>query len=109
MTGFASKRAVARSLQDDIINRVADDMAQKIDKDLLDDMMIAVLKNDGWTETKVNPAYTDMGMLSGKYEEWYSQTAEWIHLNAQGDYKLIKGQWLFEDPRDATMFILRWL
>jgi hypothetical protein len=109
MTGFASKRAVARSLQDDIINRVADDMARKIDKDLLDDMMIAILKDKDWVETKVNPAYTDMGMLSGKYEEWYSQTAEWIHLNAQGDYKLIKGQWLFEDPRDATMFILRWL
>jgi hypothetical protein len=109
MTGFASKRAMSRSLQDDIINRVADDMAQKIDKDLLDDMMIAILKDKDWVETKVNPEYTDMGMLSGKYEEWYSQTAEWIHLNAQGDYKLIKGQWLFEDPRDATMFILRWL
>jgi hypothetical protein len=49
-----------------------------------------------------------MGMLSGKFEEWYSRTAEWIHLNAQGDYKLVKGQWLFKDPRDATMFILRW-
>ena len=109
MTGFASKRAVARSLQEDIINRVADDMARKIDKDLLDDMIIAILKDEDWVETKVNPAYTDMGMLSGKYEEWYSQTAEWIHLNAQGDYKLIKGQWLFEDPRDATMFILKWL
>ena len=109
MTGFASKRAMARSLQEDIINRVADDMARKIDKDLLDDMMIAVLKDEGWIETKVNPAYTDMGMLSGKYEEWYSKTAEWIHINAQGDYKLIKGQWLFEDPRDATMFILKWL
>jgi hypothetical protein len=109
MTGFASKRAMARSLQDDIIDRMAEDMARKIDKDLLDDMMIAILKDEDWVETKVNPAYTDMGMLSGKYEEWYSKTAEWIHLNAQGDYKLIKGQWLFKDPRDATMFILRWL
>jgi len=109
MTGFASKRAVARSLQNDIIDRMAEDMARKIDKDLLDDMMIAILKDEDWVETKVNPAYTDMGMLSGKYEEWYSKTAEWIHLNAQGDYKLIKGQWLFKDPRDATMFILRWL
>ena len=109
MTGFASKRAVARSLQDEILDRMAEDMAQKIDKDLLDDMMIAILKDEDWIETKVNPAYTDMGMLSGKYEEWYSKTAEWIHLNAQGDYKLIKGQWLFKDPRDATMFILRWL
>ena len=109
MTGFASKRAMARSLQDDIIDRMAEDMARKIDKDLLDDMMIAILKDEDWVETKVNPAYTDIGMLSGKYEEWYSKTAEWIHLNAQGDYKLIKGQWLFKDPRDATMFILRWL
>jgi hypothetical protein len=109
MTGFASKRAMSRSLQDDIIDRMAEDMARKIDKDLLDDMMIAILKDEDWVETKVNPAYTDMGMLSGKYEEWYSKTAEWIHLNAQGDYKLIKGQWLFKDPRDATMFILRWL
>ena len=109
MTGFASKRAMARSLQDDIIDRMAEDMARKIDKDLLDDMIIAILKDEDWVETKVNPAYTDMGMLSGKYEEWYSKTAEWIHLNAQGDYKLIKGQWLFKDPRDATMFILRWL
>ena len=109
MTGFASKRAKSRSLQDDILDHMAEDMARKIDKDLLDDMMIAILKDEDWVETKVNPAYTDMGMLSGKYEEWYSKTAEWIHINAQGDYKLIKGQWLFKDPRDATMFILRWL
>ena len=96
-------------LEEDIAQSLADEIAKQIDKELLDDIMIAVLKNEGWIETKVNPAYTDMGMLSGKYEEWYSKTAEWIHLNAQGDYKLIKGQWLFKDPRDATMFILRWL
>ena len=96
------------SLEEDIAQSLADEIAKQIDKELLDDIMIAVLKNEGWIETKVNPAYTDMGMLSGKYEEWYSKTAEWIHINAQGDYKLIKGQWLFKDPRDATMFLLRW-
>ena len=95
-------------LEEDIAQSLADEIAKQIDKELLDDIMIAVLKNEGWIETKVNPAYTDMGMLSGKYEEWYSKTAEWIHINAQGDYKLIKGQWLFRDPRDATMFLLRW-
>ena len=96
------------SLENDIAQSLADKLAKQIDKELLDDIMIAVLKDEGWIETKVNPAYTDIGMLSGKYEEWYSKTAEWIHINAQGDYKLIKGQWLFKDPRDATMFILRW-
>ena len=97
-----------KTLEQDILDQMSKEIAREIDKELLDDIMIAVLKDEGWVETKVNPAYTDMGMLSGKYEEWYSQTAEWIHLNAQGDYKLLKGQWLFKDPRDATMFILRW-
>lgn len=96
------------SLEDEISQSLAEKIAKEIDKELLDDMMIAVLKNEGWIETTVNPAYTDMGMLSGRYEEWYSKTAEWIHINAQGDYKLLKGQWLFKDPRDATMFLLRW-
>ena len=108
MTGFASKRAMSCNLQDDILDRMGKDIAREIDKELLDDLMIDVLKDEGWTETKVNPAFTDMGMLSGRYEQWYSQTAEWIHLNAQGDYKLLKGQWLFKDPKDATLFILRW-
>jgi hypothetical protein len=96
------------SLEDDIAQSLAERMAKDIDKELLDDMMIAVLKDEGWVETKVNPAYTDMGMLSGRYEQWYSQTAEWIHLNATDDYKLLKGQWLFKNKDDAVMFILRW-
>jgi hypothetical protein len=95
-------------LEQEIANDLATRMAKQIDRELLDDIMIAVLTDEGWTATTVNPAYTDMGMLSGKYEEWYSKTAEWIHINARGDYKLVKGQWLFKDPRDATMFILRW-
>ena len=99
----------SKTLEDEIIDRMAKDMAREIDKDLLDIIMIDVLtKDEGWIQTKVNPAFTDMGMLSGRFEDWYSQTGEWCHRYAQGDYKLLKGQWLFKDPRDATMFILRW-
>ena len=96
------------SLEQKIANDMATRIAKQIDRELLDDIMIAVLTDEGWVSTTVNPAYTDIGMLSGKYEEWYSKTAEWIHINAQGEYKLVKGQWLFKDPKDATMFILRW-
>ena len=110
MTGFASKRAMSRSLQDDILDHMGKDIAREIDSELLDTIMIDVLKDEGWTATKVNPAFTDIGMniVPSRFDDWYSQTAEWIHLNAQGDYKLLKGQWLFKDPKDATMFILRW-
>jgi hypothetical protein len=95
-------------LEQEMLDRMGKEMAQEIDKDLMDDITIAILINDGWTETKVNPAFTDMGMLSGRFEDWYAQTGEWCHLYAQGEYKLVKGQWLFKDPRDATMFILKW-
>ena len=110
MTGFASKRAKSRSLQDDVLDHLGKEMAREIDKELLDDLMINVLKDEGWIATKVNPAFTDIGMniVPSRFDDWYSKTAEWIHLNAQGDYKLLKGQWLFKDPKDATMFILRW-
>jgi hypothetical protein len=95
-------------LEQEMLDRMGKEMAREIDKDLMDDITIAILINDGWTETKVNPAFTDMGMLSGRFEDWYAQTGEWCHRYAQGEYKLVKGQWLFKDPRDATMFILKW-
>lgn len=95
-------------LEKEMLERSSKEIARQIDKELLDDLMINVLTTEGWIQTKVNPAFEDLGMLSGRFEEWYAKTAEWIHRNAQGDYKLLKGQWLFKDPRDATMFILRW-
>ena len=94
------------SLEKDILDSIAQDMAREIDKGLLDIIMIDVLtKDEGWTQTKINPAFG--GSIVPEIE-WYAETAEWIHINARGDYKLLKGQWLFKDPKDATMFILRW-
>lgn len=94
------------SLEKDILDSIAQDMAREIDKELLDIIMIDVLtKDEGWTQTKINPAFG--GSIVPEIE-WYAETAEWIHINARGDYKLLKGQWLFKDPKDATMFILRW-
>jgi hypothetical protein len=93
-------------LENKIAQTLADEIAKEIDKEILDTIMIDVLKDEGWTETKVNPAFSKLGPVT--FDDWYSLTAEWVHLNAQGDYKLLKGQWLFKDPRDATAFLLRW-
>lgn len=95
------------SLEDDIALSLAEEMAKKLDKELLDDLMIDILLNEGWIGTgTLNPAFGKMSIVPDF--DWYIATAEWIHLNAKGDYKLLKGQWLFKDPKDATMFILRW-
>jgi hypothetical protein len=108
MTGFASKRARSSDLEKQIAQSLADKISKEIDKEVLDTFMTDILVEEGWTKTDLNPAFPKYGMMSAPFEDWYSRTAEWIHLNAQGDYKLVRGQWLFKDPRDATMFILRW-
>jgi hypothetical protein len=90
------------------LNRASDEIARQIDKEILDTLMIDVLTSEGWAQTKINPPFSDYGMMGKPFEEWYSRTAEWVHLNATSDYKLLKGQWLFKEPKDATMFILRW-
>jgi hypothetical protein len=96
-----------KTIEDEIIERASSEMARAIDKELLDDLMIDVLTSEGWTVTTMNPAYEPpLSRLSNG--EWYSETAEWIHLNAKGDYKLLKGQWVFKDPKDAMWFTLRW-
>jgi hypothetical protein len=93
------------SLEKDIAQSLADQISKGIDKEILDSLMKDILVEEGWTGTgNLNPAFGDRTYKS----EWYDETAEWVHLNAQGDYKLLRGQWLFKDPQDATMFILKW-
>ena len=96
-----------KTIEDEIIERASSEMARAIDKELLDDLMIDILTSEGWTVTTMNPVY-EPPLSRSSNGEWYSETAEWIHLNAKGDYKLLKGQWVFKDPKDAMWFTLRW-
>ena len=109
------------SLEDDIAQSLAEKMAKEIDKELLDDMMIAVLKDEGWIKTTVNPAYTDMGMLSGRYEQWYVIQVEprvvpWVreqnqelwyeHLTCNQRYRVLDTFDVHE--KLYTMLAMRW-
>jgi len=96
------------NVTDKIIDNLAKQMADQIDQEVIENITMEILIKDGWTQTNINPAFPEYGMMSKPFEDWYSKTSEWINTYAQGEYKLIKGQWLFNDPRDATMFILRW-
>jgi hypothetical protein len=99
---------MAMNLEKEIMGKLSQEMAREIDKEIIDNIVIEMLTKDGWTQTKLNPAFSEYGMMGKPFEDWYSQTAEWVHLNATGDYKLVKGQWIFEKGADATMFILKW-
>ena len=94
-------------LIDEFLEAAGKDIARQIDEEILDTIMIDVLKSEGWTETTMNPAFSPpLTRLSNG--EWYSETAEWIHVNATGDYKLLLGRWMFEKKEDAVMFTLKW-
>lgn len=95
------------TIEGEIASSLAEQIAKEIDKEILDTIMIDVLTKDGWTVTTINPKYSTDNILFPK-PDWYSETAEWIHLNATGDYKLLKGQWVFEQQADAVMFTLKW-
>lgn len=92
------------SLEDEIAQHLAEELSKEIDKEIMDTIMIDVLKDREWTETKINPAFG----VGPELTDWYSRTAEWIHLNARGEYKLLKGRWFFEQQEDAVMFTLKW-
>jgi hypothetical protein len=93
-------------LEEKFASELSREIAREIDKEIIEILMIEILKDKGWIQTKINPAFNNNTAMYRS--TWYTDTAEWVHKNATGDYKLLKGQWLFEDPKDATMFILRW-
>lgn len=94
-------------LEEQVLESLGQQIAREIDKEILDTIMMDALTAKGWTTTSINPAFSANNILFPK-NEWYSLTAEWIHLNATGDYKLLKGQWVFEKKEDAVMFTLTW-
>ena len=93
-------------LEEKFASELSREIAREIDKEIIEILMIEILKDKGWIQTKINPAFNNNTAMYRS--TWYTDTAEWVHKNATGDYKLLKGQWLFEEPKDATMFILRW-
>jgi hypothetical protein len=96
------------NLENIMLERAGKKTARDIDAEIINDMVIDMLTKDGWTQTKINPAFDKMPTSPLEMTDWYRITGQWIQSNAQGKFRLLKGQWLFEDPRDATMFILRW-
>ncbi len=93
-------------LEEKFAKQLSDEISREIDKEILETLMIDVLTEEGWIQTKINPAFSNNTAMYRS--TWYTDTAEWIHMHAKGDYKMLKGQWLFKEPKDATLFILRW-
>lgn len=83
------------NLEETIVDNLGKDMAEAIDFDVLAGLLI----DTGWTKVEL---------------EWYTNNENAIDISDWTDEncsKFIKFQrtYLFKDPKDATMFTLKWL
>ena len=91
---FVKGHEILLSRQDEIIEKLAKEMAEEIDFDVLANLY----QHDGWAE--VNLSREPSAQL-------YQEMIKWCNEHALVYYGR-KKRWLFKDAKYATMFTLRW-
>lgn len=79
----------------EIANRFAAQLAKEIDWELIADMLVA----DGWTKAEIVPF---------SRPELQRCVLEWVRTNVQGHYQNFETQYVFQNEKDALMFMLKW-
>jgi hypothetical protein len=95
MSGWQSKKAM-KSIEQEIADKMGNDMAREIDREVLWGM----LKGIGWTRVMLDRFQDNNHAVD---------ITHWLALNCQGAYERNGRDFIFEDSKDATLFILRWI
>jgi len=95
MSGWQSKKAM-KSIEQEIADKMGNDMARDIDREVLWGM----LKGIGWTRVMLDRFQDNNHAVD---------ITHWLALNCQGAYERNGRDFIFEDSKDATLFILRWI
>lgn len=83
-------------LEKEMIEHAAKRMAEEIDREILWGM----LQGMGWTRVMLPQLNDNMHAIDISY---------WLEGNCQGNYERHGRDFLFENPKDASHFILRWV
>lgn len=86
---------MAMNLEEEIMEQAGQEMAREIDREVLWGMLQGI----GWTRVNLS---SETAMTQA------TRISEWLIQNCQAPYEKYRSDFLFEDNRDATMFILRW-
>ena len=81
-------------IEDDIAQRMGEEIAKEIDAQVMFEMLEAI----GWTRVVCKPMVMEKGR----------DIDDWIKDNIKGNIESRGLTWMFEDSRDATAFILKW-
>lgn len=83
------------NLEEEILEQAGQEMAREIDREVLWGMLQGI----GWTRVVIS---SETAMTQA------TRILEWLTQNCQAPYEKHRSDFIFEDSRDATMFILRW-
>ena len=83
------------NIEQDIIDRAGERMAKEIDFSVLTEMLCGI----GWTRVVLKPMTAEHG----------AEIDEWVANNVKGHFETMGLVWVFEQPKDASWFVLRWL
>lgn len=87
-------KTATQVLEDQIADRMAREISREIDFEILSKLLCDI----GWTKVVLKPMTSERG---AKIDYWVQR-----YVNRQ--FKTMGLVWLFEDSKDATMFILKW-
>lgn len=87
---------MSKTVKEEIADNLAEELKQAIDNELMADMLVAAL---GWTKIKRDYYLNNRDAIDRRI---------WLEENCQGHYKSLGIYIVFEDSRDATMYVLKW-
>ena len=90
-----SMQVLEEQYKDQYEKRMAKEIADEIDFEII----LGILEQSGWTKVVRGP------FVSNKQE---ADIRCWIDEHATGQVHSRSQYWLFENQKDAMMFILRW-
>jgi len=83
------------NIEQDIIDRAGKRMSDEIDFGVLTGMLCSL----GWTRVVLKPMTSEQGR----------DIDEWVTNNIKGPFETMGLVWVFEQPKDAVWFTLRWM
>lgn len=82
--------------QNDIEQQLSEILRNEIDREIVVEISVAALLDNGWTLVKFNDD-ADLGGID-----------LWMQDNMHRDWRLFHGRAMFIDPEEAMLFKMRW-
>jgi len=83
------------TLEEELLNKAGNELAREIDREVL----WGLFEGTGWTRFKISRLTDNNHAVDISY---------WLDENCKGKFERNGSEFLFEDSKDAVLFMLRW-